>query len=562
MIETIIFGVFAFLFLVFVFAKEAYTQQKKEKEFIKTLYEDYGKIPVREYSAQRYDAIATFYKKHPSEGQIDDITWNDLSYDSIFMMLNDTYSSAGEEYLYYKLRTPVYDEEELRHFDEVCEFFRTHPDERVKLQVMLAKLGRTGKFSLYDYLGHLDILGDRTNYKHYIAIGLLVAAIGLVFVVPSFGVMGILGVLIYNMISYFKEKNEIDTYITSFAYVMRLLDGVSEIGKLKIDVCKEEIEEINQRRNELNMFKTGAFWLLSSGRMSGSGNPLDLIFDYLRMTLHLDLIKFNNMLAQVRKHSRDIDVLVQTVGYLETAIAIGAFRTRQEGQWCRPNFVTEKCVETENVYHPMIAEPVKNSICTDRGVLLTGSNASGKSTFLKTVAISAIMAQTVFTCPADNYKACFFRICSSMALKDDLSGGESYYIVEIKSIKRIIDIGKKTEIPVLCFVDEVLRGTNTVERIAASTQILESLSGEKTFCFAATHDIELTTLLEDKYNNYHFEETVEEGDVFFNYKLLNGKATSRNAIKLLEVMGYDKSIIEKAEKQAYCFIKTGVWEKG
>lgn len=560
--ELVLFFLFAAIFLAVIFIRESSADRKKEKKFIQSLYNDYGKIPVREYSAQRYEAITSFYKKHVKDGQIDDVTWNDLNYDEIFMMMNDTYSSAGEEYLYYTLRTPVYDKQELEHFGEICEYFRTNPDDRVKFQVKLAKLGRTGKFSLYDYLGHLDVLGNRNNYKHYAMIGLLLMAISLCFIIPTYGVIAVLAILICNMLTYFKEKNEIDSYITSFAYVMRLLQAAEEIGKFKIEVCKDELEEINRRRQQLNLFRTGSFWILSSGRMSGSGNPLDLIFDYLRMTLHLDLIKFNNMLAQVRLHSEDIDVMVQKIGYLETAIAVGSFRTRQEGEWCQPEFVEEKSVCMDNVYHPMIIEPVKNSISTKRGVLLTGSNASGKSTFLKTVAISAIMAQTIYTCPADSYRAPFFRICSSMSLRDDLAGGESYYIVEIKSIKHIIDIAANSNIPVFCFVDEVLRGTNTVERIAASTQILESLAGEKTLCFAATHDIELTGLLEDKYNNYHFEESIENGDISFNYKLLEGKATTRNAIKLLEMMGYDKAIIEKAEKQAAVFMNTGVWEKG
>lgn len=86
----------------------------------------------------------------------------------------------------------------------------------------------------------------------------------------------------------------------------------------------------------------------------------------------------------------------------------------------------------------------------------------------------------------------------------------------------------------LCFVDEVLRGTNTVERISASTEILKSLSAEQVLCFAATHDVELTELLAKEYDNYHFEEEIVEGDVRFNYRLLTGKATTRNAIKLLE----------------------------
>jgi len=111
----------------------------------------------------------------------------------------------------------------------------------------------------------------------------------------------------------------------------------------------------------------------------------------------------------------------------------------------------------------------------------------------------------------------------------------------------------------LCFVDEVLRGTNTVERIAASTQVLKSLAGNNMCCFAATHDIELTSLLNDYYDNYHFEEEIRDGDIFFNYTLLDGKATTRNAIMLLEIMGYSPSIIEQARQQAEHFVASGIW---
>ncbi len=211
------------------------------------------------------------------------------------------------------------------------------------------------------------------------------------------------------------------------------------------------------------------------------------------------------------------------------------------------------------MYHPLIENPVVNSFREEKGMLLTGSNASGKSTFLKTVAINVILAQTIYTCMAKNFTCSIFRVYSSMSLRDDLAAKESYFIVEIKALKRVIDAVKRKGAPVLCFVDEVLRGTNTVERIAASTEILESLLGESSMCFAATHDIELTRLLEGRYHNFHFEETILEDDVKFNYKLKEGRATTRNAIKLLGVLQYEKQIIEKAEKRAEHFVNTGKW---
>ena len=109
-------------------------------------------------------------------------------------------------------------------------------------------------------------------------------------------------------------------------------------------------------------------------------------------------------------------------------------------------------------------------------------------------------------------------------------------------------------------MDEVLRGTNTVERIAASAQILKSLARENVICFAATHDIELTHLLENDYSNYHFEEEIKGDDIEFNYRLMDGRATTRNAIKLLRVMGYDEEIIQNAENLAEEFIVKGVWK--
>ena len=145
-----------------------------------------------------------------------------------------------------------------------------------------------------------------------------------------------------------------------------------------------------------------------------------------------------------------------------------------------------------------------------------------------------------------------------MALKDDILNSESYFMVEIRSLKRIVD-NVNNEKPTLCFVDEILRGTNTIERIASSCEVLGYLSLGNCLCFAATHDIELTYLLEGKFDNYHFEENITDKDIEFDYKLHRGKAQSRNAIKLLSFMGYDADIVGKASNRAADFVNTGKW---
>lgn len=555
--EYLVFFCVMALFVLFVFIKGTVDAQNEKKKFIRSLYEKYGELPPKEYEPGKFERISRFYKRHEAQGQLDDITWNDLNMDEVYKRVNYTYTSAGEEYLYYTLRTPEFDEEALARKEELIRYFSEHADERVQLQLALSQMGYSGKYSIYDYLDNLNLLGNRSNFKHYAADGLLLLALLFCIVNPSVGLMCVVLLIVYNFISYFKEKNEIDPYIISFSYVMRLLRCVQKVCQMKNSAFEKETEELERSRRGLAKFCRGSFWLMSAGRMSGSGNPLDILLDYLRMMLHLDLMKFNSMLSEVRSHLEDVDTMLQITGYLETTIAIGAYRASLE-LWSEPTTGTSLCVK--QLYHPLLEDAVRNDIMTERGVLLTGSNASGKSTFLKSVALNAVFAQTLHTCTAKEYSAPFYHIYSSMALKDDLENGESYYIVEIKSIKRILDKSREVNGKVLCFVDEVLRGTNTVERIAASTQILRCLATEGTVCFAATHDIELAELLKESYDNYHFEEEIVGEDVHFSYQIKTGKATTRNAIKLLSVMGYDAFLIQEAEEMSERFLESGIWK--
>lgn len=547
------------VFIVLISVREAMQAKKREKDFINSLYHAAEKLPEKEYSLERYARMGSFYHRHLVKGQVDDITWNDLGMDEIFKRMDYTFSASGEEYLYYTLRNTKRSEGELEHLEEVVTYFRNHPDERVKIQYRMNKLGHTGKFSLYEYMDNLDYLGERNNRKNIIVNLLYLPFVALLFWHLPIALTGLVVLIVYNIIDYFKEKNIIEPYIVSFAYINRLLETSEELLKITVPVCEQEWKKIKQHLKQLSGVKRGSFWVFSANVGLTSGNPLDIILDYVRMIFHIDLMQFNKMLAQLRMHLEDVDGLIETAGYVETAISLGLFRDSLK-EYCIPQFAG-KGLEITDAYHPLLHDPVTNSITAARGVLLTGSNASGKSTFLKTVAINAIMAQTIHTCCAKEYRAPFYEIYSSMALHDDLGSGESYYIVEIKALKRILDAAKEADTGVLCFVDEVLRGTNTVERIAASTQILKSLTDTaNVLCFAATHDIELTELLKETYENYHFEEDIIDGDIFFPYKLMSGAATTRNAIKLLEIMGYDAAVIDKASRQAEQFVVTGIWE--
>lgn len=510
-----------------------------------------------------------YYKKHEEAHQIDDITWYDLHLNDVYRKINYSHSAAGDEYLYYRLRTPPQSREELELEEKHIQYFMEHEKERVALQRQFARLGRMRKYSLYEYLEYLDTLGTRNSIRYYLAVVLVLIGISMMFYSVPVGLCALPLILCRNMIFYFKEQKEIEPYITSFHYISRLVESAELIGKEAIAEIAPEREQLLSCCKAMEGFRRNSFIILSGGRSgmgSVSSNPLEILFDYVRMIFYLDLIKFNQMLHMVQKHLSEIDRMATVIGELETAIVIGEYRTGLKGEYCVPELLSgngdDTFLKLEQLYHPLLNEPVKNDIEVKKGVLLTGSNASGKSTFLRAVALNAILAQTIHTCMARAYRGGMFYIYSSMSLQDDLVSGDSYYMVEVKSIRRILkevqEAGKDGK-QVLCFVDEVLRGTNTVERIAASTQILKALADRNAICFAATHDLELTKLLDGIYDNYHFEEEIADEDIFFPYRLQKGPAVSRNAIALLKVLGYDETLVKDAEAMAEDFLNTGRW---
>lgn len=553
------------LMIVVIMGKEYFNSRAFQRRALKQIYESYGCPPKREYKAGEMEHIRKYYLRHPESLQIDDITWNDLDLDTIYQKINASCSAAGDEYLYHRLRTPLYDQEKMAAWEEQIAYFMEQEEERHLVQNVCYSLGRMGRHSLQEYIENLDILGERKNAAYFLGDFLILVCIGAMFVSLPVGIAALLIVLCHNIIGYFKEYKQIEPYITSFRYINRMLDAAQQLGRRKIEGIAAEQERLVECHQQMKGFIRNAYLIVYVEK--GNGNPLGIVLDYLRMLFYLDLIQFNNALRAVRGHLAEIDEMATLIGKIETAVVIGSYRSSLEGEYCVPAIRFEKDADRhmviEQFYHPLLSEPVKNSIDAERGVLLTGSNASGKSTFLRATALNAVLAQTIHTCLARRYEAPVFRVYSSMSLKDDLAGGQSYYMVEIKSIKRILDEvkrAKEEQCCVLCFVDEVLRGTNTVERIAASTQIMKMLARGHVICFAATHDVELTKLLDQEYANYHFEERIEEEDVFFPYKLMPGPAVTRNAIALLKVLGYEEQIIREAERMAERFLAEGKWQ--
>lgn len=544
------------LVLVILSMINDYRIHKNLKYFLKA---HWGKVPEEEYTSEKFKYLQSFYQANRDERfDIDDITWNDLDMDEIYMLMNNTQCSIGEEYLYSLLRKPCFSLEELKERSRLMHFFTEHEEQRILLQTKLYPIGKLNNISIYEYINRLGEQEPKSNVPHFLMILGLILSIALIFVNPGLGGICTVIMVANNIFQYYNEKSKIDKYLMIFAYIIRLLDSIKEIYKLDIMELKHYTDLLKQDANRFKKFRKGSAWLTQK---QASGDLADMAMDYVRMLTHIDIIKYNSMLSFFKNNRDVLNRMFINVGLLDSMTAAASFRIMLP-MYCEPELVKSKQpgLSVTDLYHPMLESPVVNSITEEQSVLLTGSNASGKSTFIKTLAINAILAQTIFTSTSKSYKGSFFMIYSSMALRDNILGKESYYIVEIKSLKRILDRVNK-EYPILCFIDEVLRGTNTLERIAASSRILYSLSRMNALVFAATHDLELTQILGNYFSNYHFQERIDGSQILFDYKLYQGKAVSKNAIKLLNMMGYPKDIISSAENAAEEFQTKGEWSK-
>lgn len=521
--------------------------------------EAFGDVPDQEYTFEYFEGLKGYYnRKKVDKGDIDDITFNDLDLKNIYMLLNNTGSSVGEEYLYYLLRQMNFDENELKERDRIMNYFTEHEEERIRFQLIMNRLGKLPNISVFEYMNRMKKLEKYSLGQHYFCIVSLILSFGIIALEPKIGIIAVIATISNNIYQYYKRKGAVENYFKTLSFIVRILRSVDELNKNKDPFLQPYVDKMAEAAKNFGYIKHNAKWISCGNSMNGS--LLDSLLDYERMLFHTDLIKFSKMIEIINQNSEQLVLIYETIGYLDSMVAAASFRELLD-YYCVPELVksNKTFVEAKDLYHPLIDEPVANSISENHSVLITGSNASGKSTFIKTLAINAILSQTIYTSTSHSYRGNYYRVFTSMALRDDLFNNESYYIVEIKSLKRILD-AVNDDTPILCFVDEVLRGTNTLERVAASAQILKSLSKGNVLCFAATHDIELTYILEKYFSNYHFQEEVVDNDVLFDYRLCSGRAQSRNAIKLLGMIGYKKEIIEEATNAANDFLKNGTWE--
>lgn len=514
--------------------------KRKKKEYIRGKF---GSIPkARDWN----EAVRNYYDVVNDGSGVDDVTWNDLSMNEVFQRMAQCDTSAGEEILYWKLRRNHLSAEERERFERCAAFFSEDEKERETVEGLLFEIGKSdASYYIPSYLDGIEMyeLKNRWIYRGlqlFLAVSVLAALI----TGSSIAAACILGVSAVNLGVYFWFRMKRDIELSMVGTAVSLLENAGRIADRK--AAGEHFPELKKDLAGLKGVMRGSRILSIMRAGHDSGDAFGILTDYALGITLCQITTYNKVLRRLNRNAETYFSVYRHIGELDAVISTVSFR-RSLPWYCLPEGSQEKWIRMEELYHPLITEPVANSIDIGGNCLITGSNASGKSTFIKAVAVNAILAQSINTCAAKRFAMPEADVITSMAVKDDLMAGESYFIREIKYLKRILDSLNGERVTV-CAIDEILRGTNTGERIRASRAILEYLKDKNCIALVATHDKELTELLGDTYLNFHFSEEIGEHDITFSYKIMEGPATSQNAVKLLEFAGFPKEIITAARQ--------------
>jgi len=494
-----------------------------------------------------FEYIESYFRKkdHSRAFQIlSDKTCNDLDFQELFMFSDRTNSKVGQQYLYNKLRNIPADSTENIKNERLVDELTNNSDFRVTVQSQLSKLNDRDVY----YIATLFQDEILQPPKWYFIVPLLsftsVLSFIMVFFNPVFFLV-LLGLSIINIVIHFWNKKNLYNYFSSIPQLSKLNGVAQELFKndnlkqINPDLMKSTsvLSKVNSRMSVFN---------LDSRLQSDQQMFFWAIMELVKIVFLLEPLFLFRTLKRIDTQRTEIEDVFLFVGEIDAIVSIASLR-KGLNNYCIPEIIDgQKRLFAQEVYHPLIENCVKNNLkVNDKSILLTGSNMSGKTSFIRTIAINVITGLTINTCFAEHFSMPRVRVFSAIRISDDLMNDRSYYFEEVMTIKEMIDKSKAGNLN-LFLLDEIFKGTNTVERISAGKAVLSLLNEDNNIVFVSTHDIELADLLKNEYDLYHFSEIVDHKTVDFDYKLKEGKLKNRNAIRILQINDYPESIIKEA----------------
>ena len=498
-----------------------------------------------EEGIKAYDAYRHLSQK---EGGLPENVRHDLNIDDLYDRLDYTSSGVGRQYLYHLLCTDKVSE--VCDYEPLMERFQADEALRKLLTEVLAKLNKPASYTVVDVLAE-----ERHTYsRRYLFLlqvcrwlPLLFLSFTLLTDVPA--VPFVLLILSYMVNGYlhFKQKSMLACYYFSIPQLYRLMQAACRLSRIDAFTAVDRtigvsLADLKGLIGKLRSFRLGIALQSESALLMFLFTELINVF-----TLYAAINVAESFLC-IRKQRKEIERVFRFVGLLDVLCSVSYFRASLL-YWCKPSETKEgEMLCARAICHPLIKHCVPNDVSLlNKSMLITGSNMSGKTSFIRTIAVNLLVGKVLHTCFAEEFRIHLDRrIHSVIHTEDDLLNGKSYFLKEAENVKEAVSIAQSGNY--LLIFDELFKGTNTVERIAINAALFYELSKGNHIILVSTHDKELATLLRERYELYHFSETVTDNQLTFDYKLKKGIAQEGNAIKILRLYGYPDSVVKEAER--------------
>lgn len=526
----------------------------RKKATIHRLKASFGNLKVED--AFNFSMIEKYFlhKDHSKVHQvISDKTCNDLDFDELFMFLDRTHSKIGQQYLYNQLRVIQPNTAQTILNEEIISELAANDDLRIGIQQKLEKLNHRNAFFIRALFQEPHIEPPKwfvgVKILSFLSVSFLLLSL-----YKSVFFIAFLGIFCVNIGIHYWNKNNLLQYVNSIPQLLRLNAVAGHLftnpilKKLNIELSAS-IHLINNIKNRMLFFQLEA-------NLQGEFSMLAwFVFEIVKIAFLVEPLLLFGVLRKLQTKRSEIEVVFEFVGHIDMLISIAAVRKSTQ-VYCIPTITKEHEIKVEEIVHPLLINCVANSLhLQDKSLLLTGSNMSGKTSFIRAIGINIITGLTLNMCFAKSMRFPVTRIFSAIRISDDLMNDKSYYFEEVTTIKEMISESEKGHAN-LFLLDELFKGTNTVERISAGKAVLSALAKNNNKVLVSTHDIELTDMLAATYELYHFSEIVDENKVAFDYKLKVGQLKNRNAIRILEINDYPEEIIKEAIALSKVFDET------
>ncbi len=271
-------------------------------------------------------------------------------------------------------------------------------------------------------------------------------------------------------------------------------------------------------------------------------NPF--VWFFLICIVPLDYLLSINVERFKKSIKTDFPIWVNTWHKLE------AYSSLAEFAYLNPDYYFPEIIESsdllngKNIGHPLIKsdQKITNDFLISESAttnIITGSNMSGKSTFLRTIGINILLAYAGSVVNAQKFVISRINLFTCIKVSDSVVDGISYFYSEVKRLKEIIDNIKTNDGHSLVLIDEVYKGTNNVERLIGSRALIKYFSKQNIYNIVSTHDLELVKIAEELANvkNFHFKEIIQDSKMSFDYKLMLGPCPTTNALKIMQLEG-------------------------